>query len=320
MWESKLTEQPKPEGKKPPPVAMIGAGVAIGASLLTVFIATGNRKADDANAPAEIVATEPADDQVAQIQFGQNGQTTPPPVPVTPDPGAAVATADGSLAFADDTIEFGAAIPPGPATDPVLTYLRTDAQAYFAKYKANALADAEDRKKTGAPAMPWEVKIDWKYTAKAGNIVSLVGTAYEFTGGAHGMTYTDTHIAKADTGEQITVESMLQSGAISPAIIIGVCEALKTVKLKNMGSATIYDEPITCAGINTNIKIEEAKFALAPSSELDKFGGLFVYYDPYAVGSYSEGSYSLALPNEVFAQDLRPEYKTLFGGKLSGQP
>jgi hypothetical protein len=319
MWESKLTEQPKPEGKKPP-IAMIGAGVAIGASLLTVFIATGNRKADDANAPAEIVATEPADDQVAQIQFGQNGQTTPPPVPATPDPGAAVANSDGSLAFADDTIEFGAAIPPGPATDPVLTYLRTDAQAYFAKYKANALTDAEDRKKTGAPAMPWEVKIDWKYTAKAGNIVSLVGTAYEFTGGAHGMTYTDTHIARADTGEQLTVESMLQSGAISPAIIIGVCEALKTVKLKNMGSATIYDEPITCAGANTNIKIEEAKFALAPSSEPEKFGGLFVYYDPYAVGSYSEGSYSLALPNEVFAQDLRPEYKALFGGKLSGEP
>jgi hypothetical protein len=320
MWETSLTDEPKPEGKKTPPVAMIGAGVAIGASLLTVFIATGNRDKDEPAAPAQAAAADPADDQTAQIQFGQNGQTTPPPAPATPDPGAPVANAEGALAFADDTISFSAAIPPGPASDPVLNYLRTDALAYFAKYKANARTDAEDRKKQGAMAMPWEVQIVWKYTAKAGDILSLVGTAYEFTGGAHGMTYTDTHIAKAATGEQITIESMLTSGAISPAMVIGVCEALKKVKLQKIGSATIYDEPIVCAGTQTNIKLEEAKIALAPSVEANKFGGLFVYYDAYAVGSYAEGSYSLVLPHEIFAEDLRPEYKAMFGGKVSAEP
>ena len=91
MWETSLTDEPKPEGKKTPPVAMIGAGVAIGASLLTVFIATGNRDKDEPAAPAQAAAADPADDQTAQIQFGQNGQTTPPPAPATPDPGAPVA-------------------------------------------------------------------------------------------------------------------------------------------------------------------------------------------------------------------------------------
>jgi hypothetical protein len=314
-----LTDEPKPEGKRKTPVAMIGAGVAIGASLLTIFIATRNGK-DEVVTPAEVASVDPADDQTAQIQFGQNGQTTPPPASVTPDLAAPVAAADGSLAFSDETISFSAAIPPGPATDPVLTYLRTDALAYFSKYKANARTDAEDRKKQGAMAMPWEVQIEWKYTAKAGDIVSLVGTAYEFTGGAHGMTHTDTHIARVATGEQIGIESMLQSGAISPAIVIGVCEALKAVKLENIGSATIYDEPIVCAGTQTNIKVEEANIALAPSTEANKFGGLFVYYDPYAVGSYAEGSYALTLPHEVFVEDLRPDYKSMFGGKVAGDP
>ncbi len=320
MWESNLTEEPKPDGKKTPPAAMIGAGVAIGASLLTVFITTSNRDDEKASPPTQAAAADPADDQTAQIQFGQNGQTTPPPVPATPDPGAPVANTDGSLAFADDTISFSAAIPPGPATDPVLTYLRTDALAYFSKYKANARADAERRKEEGAIGMPWEVLIEWAYTAKAGDIVSLTGTAYEFTGGAHGMTYTDTHIAKTDTGEQITIESMLQSGGISPAITIGVCEALKRAKLEMGGTANIHGEPIVCAGVNANISIEEAKFALAPSTEANKFGGLFVYYDPYAVGAYAEGTYSLALPHEVFAEDLRPEYKAMFGGKVAAEP
>jgi hypothetical protein len=320
MRETRLTEEPKPEGKKVPPGAMIGVGVAIGASLLAVFITTSNRDKDERPPPAQAAAADPADDQTAQVQFGQNGQTTPPPAPATPDPGAPVANAEGALAFTDETISFSATIPPGPETDPVLTYLRTDALAYFAKYKANAHTDAEDRKREGAMAMPWEVLIEWKYTAKAGDVVSLVGTAYEFTGGAHGMTYTDTHIAKAATGEQITIESMLTSGALSPAIVIGVCEALKKVKLEKIGSATIYDEPIVCAGTQTNIKLEEAKVALAPSTETNKFGGMLVYYDAYAVGPYAEGSYSLALPHEIFVEDLRPEYKALFGGKLAGEP
>lgn len=320
MRESRLTEEPKPETSKTPPLALIGAGVAIGASLLTVFVATSNRNSESPSQPAQAVAADAPDDQTAQIQFGQNGQIAPPTAPATPDPGTPVARADGALAYSDDVIVFSAAIPSGPANDPVLTYLRADALAYFARYKANARTDAEDRKKDGARAIPWNVEIEWKYTAKAGDIVSLVGTAYEFTGGAHGMTYTDTHIAKAATGEQITFESMLKSGAISPAIVIGVCEALKKVKLENIGSATIYDEPIVCAGTKANIQLEEAKIALAPSTEANKFGGLFVYYDAYAVGSYAEGSYSLALPHEVFAEDLRPEYRTMFGGKVAGEP
>jgi Deacetylase PdaC len=315
-----LSEEHQPQGKKLP-VAWIGAGVAaVAVAGAAVFVLTSSPAKPPAASSAEPVATEPRDDQTAQVQFGANGQTTPPTPPATPDPGAPVAQADGSLAFSDDTISFSAAIPPGSANDPVLTYLRTDALSFFEGYRSNARIDAQDRKTQGAPAMPWEVTIEWKYTASAGDIVSLVGTAYEFTGGAHGMTYTDTHIARAATGEEIAFGSMLQTGALSPAVTIAVCEALKRAKLESIGSATIYDEPIVCAGVNTNIKIEEAKFALAPSSEPNKFGGLFVYYDAYAVGPYAEGGHALTIPAEVFVHDVRPEYKDLFGGKVSGEP
>lgn len=319
MSDEQQTPAGEPAPKKAAPVALIGAGVAIAASLIAIFVATNNSSNEEANSPATVVGTEPAPgDQTAQIQFGANGQTTAPVPPATRETGAPTASGDGSLVFADQTISFSAAIPPGPADDPVLTYLRTDAETYFRKLKANAITDAADRKQNGAPAMPWELKIDWKYTAKASGIVSLVGTAYEFTGGAHGMTFTDTYIARADTGEQLSLESMLNPGlSPSPAITIAVCEALKAEKIKRMGSATIYDEPIVCAGTNTNIKIEEARFALAPSSEPDRFGGLLVYYEPYAVGAYAEGSYELAIPQEVFAEDMRKEFQSMFSGTLT---
>ena len=163
--------------------------------------------------------------------------------------------------------------------------------------------------------MAWEVAINWRYTAKAGGIVSLVGDTYAFTGGAHGMSYTETHIARAATGDELTFASMLAQQTLSPALIIAVCEALKTEKLAQIGSATIMDEPIVCVGANSNIPFDEMKIALAQSTEPDRFGGVHVYFDPYAVGPYVEGGYELTIPQDVFNIDLRKDFQPLFAGK-----
>jgi hypothetical protein len=42
---------------------------------------------------------------------------------------------------------------------------------------------------------------------------------------------------------------------------------------------------------------------------------VYGYYEPYAVGAYAEGPYILTVQQEVFAEDLRPEFKALFGGE-----
>jgi hypothetical protein len=101
----------------------------------------------------------------------------------------------------------------------------------------------------------------------------------------------------------------------SPATVIAICEALKAAKVEKIKSATILDEPIVCIGPSANAKTEEARIVLAPSNELKKFGGLYAYYEPYAVGAYAEGPYVLTIQQEIFAEDLRPEFKPLFGGE-----
>jgi hypothetical protein len=154
--------------------------------------------------------------------------------------------------------------------------------------------------------------INWEYSAKSGDIVSLVGSAYEFTGGAHGNSQFDTHVARTG-GTVLKVADMLQGG-ITPALVIGICEALKVEKVKRINSATVYDDPVNCVGPDANVKIEEAKLALASSSDANKFGGVLVYWGPYSVGPYVEGPYEVVVQQEVFAQDLKPEFKALFGG------
>lgn len=306
----------KPGGKNTKLAAIAGGAVAIGAGLFVVF---GPKGAEKAEAPTQAAMADPAatsgDPTVQTAQFGQSDPNAPaPPEPPSND-GASTVSPDGaSFSFADESISYSAALPSGPADDPNLAYLRKDALSYLANRKAQARATYDEFKKEGnIPATyPWEVMIQWDYTAKASDIVSLFGSSYEYTGGAHGMAYFDTHVARTN-GQQIKVEDMLQGG-LTPALVIAICEALKVEKKKRIDSETIYDEPIVCAGPNGNVKVEKAKLALAPSNQPNKFGGIQVYYEAYEVGSYAEGSYEFVVQQEVFAEDLRPEFKPLFGG------
>jgi hypothetical protein len=300
---------PKPASKINPAI-VAGPAVAIGAALLAVFISTSNK--DKAEQPAPVDGSEIA---TVQSAGAASAPEAPPTTPAVPGPDGVIASANGALSYSDDSITFSAALPPGAESDPVLAPLRQQALEMLAEYKKNAAADLAERKRIGAMAMQWEVELAWKQLARAGDIVSLEGTFYEFTGGAHGMGTTASHIARASTGEELTFASMLIASRVpSPALTIAICEALKTEKMARIETATIYDEPIVCAGPNANVKTEEASIALAPSNEPNKFGGVYVYYNPYVVGSYAEGSYALTIPQQVFAEDLKPEFKALFGG------
>lgn len=291
-------------------VGIAGAIIAVGGGGIAALTLTQGAKA-----PTTTAAT---DDPTVAVQSAPTADPATPPAPLTPmQPGTATLSPDGSISFIDESLTFSAVLPKAAPDDPTIRKLQADAQAYLDKRKAEARADFDDRKKQGAVEMSWEVQQEWKYTAQAGGIASLVGTNYEFTGGAHGLSSTDTMIVRADTGEELSLAKMLMADrSPSPAITIAICEGLKAEKMKTIQSATIFDEPIVCAGPKANVKIEDAHIALAPSTDPSKFGGLFVYYDPYAVGAYAEGSYTITIPQAVFAEDMRPQYKPLFGGAI----
>lgn len=244
-----------------------------------------------------------------------NGVTVEPeavaPAADTPDP----------TTFESAYLVFNTALPPAGPDDKVIGFLRRDAERYLARIRVNAEADYQRLKREGVTTQPWNVDIAWKETARAGDIVSLVGEASEYTGGAHPVTFFDTHIAHIKTGDAIKFDDLfLPKRSPSPAFQIALCEALKAAKIARGGTATIYDEPIVCVGPNANTKPEQAMIALAPSDVADRFGGVHVYYAPYIVGPYSEGTYALTIQQDIFAEDLRPEARVLFAGMAPALP
>jgi hypothetical protein len=308
------------EPKKRSPLGIIIVViVAIAAIAGTVFLL--RPQAPDAGAPPEMgpdtaqvtttLATSP------QQLSGADPPATPLPPSSFSDPTVSTASAGatGPIAFDDESLSFAAAIPAGPPNDPVLAALRQDSEGYLATMKRNARADFDRLKKAGTKAEPWEVRVQWKYTARAGDIVSLAGVASEYNGGAHPIQRFDTHISRTNGQELKIVDMLLLKRSPSPAMTIAICEALKAAKLQRIKSATVMGDPVVCIGANANAKTEDAKLALAPSNQPGRFGGVYAYYDPYAVGPYSEGTYILTVQQEIFAEDLKPEFKALFGGE-----
>jgi hypothetical protein len=304
------------ETKKRSPLPIIAAVVAV-LVVLAAAIWFTRPKGEDADAPPpemspDMAQAAPAGSGATATAAAQSVQTAT----VAADPVVSTASAGSSkIAFEDESLSFSAALPDGPANDPVLTYLREDSQAYLAKMKINARADYDRLKKTGTKPNPWEVRVKWNYTARADGVVSLAGEASEYNGGAHPMLFFDTRIART-SGQKLRIDDMLLvKRSPSPALVIAICEALKIAKAAKIKSATIFDEPIVCAGPDANAKTDAAKIALAPSNKPGRFGGLYAYYDPYTVGAYSEGPYKLTVQQEVFAEDLKPEFKALFAGE-----
>jgi hypothetical protein len=220
------------------------------------------------------------------------------------------------VSFEDDSLSFAATLPAKPGGDPTLEYLAKDADTYLKRMKPAARAEIDAAKAAGQTAHPWDIRVDWSYTARAGSLVSLAGRASEFSGGAHPSEFFDAHIASLADGIELELADMLlPDKSPSPAITIAICEALKAAKRERIGEETMMGDPIVCAGPQGNIDVSEASFALAPSTLPDRFGGLYVYFGPYAVGPYSEGPYRLTIPQAIFREDLRAQYKPLFEGE-----
>lgn len=305
-----MTEELKPNGKKRVhPAAVAGPAVAIGAALLAVFISTSSNK-DETPAPAATAEAPAPDgsDPLVSAQFA-------PQAPQPPTPGAAGADTANAIAFADAQLEFSAALPSQDGNGPIIAKLRKEAEDLLAKTKREVAELHSEATANGQSPLPWDYQINWSVVARSGDFVSLMGTLYQFSGGAHGMTSTDTRLANTRTGEEIDFSDMMRFGKVpSPALVIAACEAVKKAKTDRINSATVFDDPIVCAGPSANVKLEDASIALAPSNVADKFGGIYVYFDPYAIGPYAEGSYEVVVQQDVFAEDLKPEFKALFAG------
>ncbi len=217
-------------------------------------------------------------------------------------------------------LSFSAAFPAGAHEQPAYQSIMTRMSKYRDKLSADAATEADIANQAGVEFRPWEIDIQFTETARTGDFVSMIGQEYANTGGAHPNTDFMGVVANTKTGEPISISDMfLPRRENSPALMVGVCEALKTVKTDRIGFAEVHGEEIDCGSPDFLNRLSGSETTLAPSTDPEKAGGFQMYFAPYSVGAYAEGPYMVTVGHYVFANDLRPEYKALFGGEPVSQ-
>lgn len=306
-----------PQGSARSRGLLIGAlAVAGGLGLAGLFVITGGERLKD-----KAALPGPAGADTAQIALPEpdpllsTQSTTPPDGTAQSSLSGQELSAPTQLAFSDQDLDFIAILPPESGNGLIIARLRAELENRLADLRKQAREEQAMARAAGAPGAPWEYQIRWSVLARSGDLISLAGTFFEFTGGAHGLETTQTRIARISTGDTLDFTAMMRfAQAPSPALVIAACEALKAEKRQRINAVEIIGEPVVCAGPAANVRLEDASIALAPSTLPGKFGGVYIFFDPYTVGAYVEGPYALVISQEVFADDLRPEYRALFAG------
>jgi peptidoglycan-N-acetylglucosamine deacetylase len=145
---------------------------------------------------------------------------------------------------------------------------------------------------------PYELDITYEEVKHSDTLVSLVFTVYEFTGGAHGNTITQTYLFDLQNGTTLTLDDLFTDTAAALEVINPLVEADISAKLGDMLDAQWLQD-----GTGTNPNNYQS-FALDGAN-------LIFYFPPYQVAPYAAGTQTVSIPLSQLSSVLAP---ALFAG------
>lgn len=208
-------------------------------------------------------------------------------------------------------IQFDYAYPAQAAAIPALKgLLDADLDKARRELLAAAREGQKEAKASGFDFNPYGHSTDWTVVTDLPGWLSLTAQRWEFTGGAHGNPWTDALLwDKAAGARRAASDLFVSKAALSAAIRTPFCNLLDRERAKrrqapvNRDSGDMFDECID--------PVEST--VILGSADRQHFTRIGVLVDPYAAGSYAEGSYEVTLPvTPAVLKAVKPEYRALF--------
>ncbi|PKB19549.1 uncharacterized protein DUF4163 [Novosphingobium kunmingense] len=227
---------------------------------------------------------------------------------------SAAATAAGTartVSENSDLYAFDYAYPAAAAAIPDLkAWLDQDLVARKSKLVEDATAWQAEAKNDGVPYHAYAHATKWQVVTELPGWLSLSAQRYEFTGGAHGMPWSDGLIwDKAGNRRREALDLFVSPAALSAAIRRPFCAELDRQREEKRG------EPVkrgTSYGFDECIDPVKSQIILG-SGDRQHFTRLGVLVDPYEAGPYAEGNYEVTLPvTAALVKAVKPEYRGAF--------
>jgi hypothetical protein len=158
-------------------------------------------------------------------------------------------------------------------------------------------------------AAPYAMEIGYAEPVETSRIFSLQGSAWFYSGGAHGNPSVSA-VLWDKVGERMLEPAVLfRPGADLTVLDRALCAAIRAAKAARTAEGGYELDPVSPC----EKSVEEA-IALAPGTIPGKAGGLIFLFAPYELGSYAEGGYSIVVPLDAFAALLSPDWADQFAG------
>lgn len=250
-----------------------------------------------------------------------NGREDAPtqPTPTAPEAPVVATAAAAPFAYKSDTpyAEVELKLPPAVKEQPDLHKSLYDAA--LRDLHAFSEGSQADRTEAGGDMGmgPYQKTITYDTSVETPHLFSLARSAYEFTGGAHGMTTYAGVLWDKSLKQQITGASLLRKGADLDAAL---CTAINAEKKRRDPAA----EAVSLNGKTDDIwscpRAADTAFVLAAGSVPGKAGGLTFLVGPYVVGPYSDGAYWVNVPQSAIRTLIDPAYSDEFAGDPTPLP
>jgi hypothetical protein len=218
------------------------------------------------------------------------------------------------FAFKTKWVEASVVLDAKVKADPALAAnCLAEGKAWATKNRADADKERKQEPELFRNAWSFERKYDTRSVVD-GRYVSIVRADYEYTGGAHPNSSSDTILWDRSAGKRISIRPFFtetaDNGPTLKAMRQGVIASLEAEKKKRGAEGT---DASAIEAIEPKL-LKIGPVSLAPSTEQGKSSGLTFHYSPYAVGSYAEGEYIAFVPWETLKPYLTPEGVRIFGG------
>jgi hypothetical protein len=202
-------------------------------------------------------------------------------------------------------------------------YMRTIAQSAsnFAEMGKTAKAEADAAKAAGEASWfpsPYDLQTHFAAASQAGNLISIYGTQYMYTGGAHGNSVLSGETFQKGGDVPESIDAFISDRAALTALVV---EGIASAKIERGYEETERGEVTRMASESlAGTENWTDNFVLNASTLPGKFGGLTILFSPYEIGSYAEGSYEITIPASKLAPMLTADRAGLFGGEPAPLP
>lgn len=185
-------------------------------------------------------------------------------------------------------------------------------RAELAKFAAEAKSQRDELRREGMKPPQFSRELSWEVSATSPRLVSLAGTWYEYSGGAHPNHGYRMLLWSVAAKHELKRAALFKppskaDAAIDRALCRGIAKARAD---KQVEVDADYLKIWPCP------KFRTAKFALLPSRSAGGFGGFEFLFDPYEIGSYAEGEYEVVLPQAA----MRPVLTQAWARDFAGEP